>query len=149
MVMDKIKENFMSQTKEFWLYFVTKKAFDTATQLVQKDIPQNFLGFEKFRTAVNLLFDVAQSYVYILNRLQMLFENNQINLFGNFNALIAATLHSQLPNDYNTIIYQFYRTALNAFTKDDIQGFITHDLCKYYNFKTILHIFIYVFEFYL
>lgn len=52
----------------------------------------------------------------------MLFEDNRIHLLKNMNAQICALLHSQLPSDYNTIIYEFYRTALKVFTKDDTVG---------------------------
>lgn len=122
MVMSKIKEDLMSQINEFWLYFMPDNVVELTALRTQEQIPKDFVGFEKFKSAIDELFNLAQSYVDIINRLQMLFENNKINLLKNLNAQICALLHSQLPSDYNTIIYQFYRVALKVFTKDDIVG---------------------------
>lgn len=120
--MDKIKQDFMSKTGEFWSYFVARETFEAVTRILKENIPQDFFGFEKFRTTVNKLFDLAQSYVQTISRLQTLFDDKKIDLLNNFNAQISAILHSQLPNDYNTIIYQFYRITLKVFTKDDTVG---------------------------
>lgn len=122
MVMNKIKEDLMSKVNEFWLYFMPSDVVELTGLNKQEKIPEDFVGFEKFKSAIDELFNLAQSYVDTINRLQLLFENNKINLLKNLNAQICALLHSQLPSDYNTIIYQFYRAALRVFTKDDIVG---------------------------
>lgn len=122
MVMNKIKDNLMSKINEFWVYFMPNNIVELSGLQSQDCIPEDFIGFEKFKTAIDELFNVAQSFVFTINRLQMLFENSSINLLKNLNAQICALLHSQLPSNYNTIIYQFYRAALKVFTKDDIVG---------------------------
>lgn len=123
MVMSKIKEELMSKVSKFWLYFMPNNVVElSGLKSFENKIPEDFVGFEKFKTAIDELYNVAQSYVFVINRLQTLFENNRINLFKNLNAQICAILHSQLPSDYNGIIYQFYRVALRVFTKDDIVG---------------------------
>jgi len=121
--MNKIKQDLMSKVNEFWLYFMPNDVVElNGLNSLENKIPEDFVGFEKFKTAIDELFNVAQSYVFVINRLQVLFENSRINLLKNLNAQICALLHSQLPSDYNGIIYQFYRAALRAFTKDDIVG---------------------------
>lgn len=122
MVMNKIKEDLMENMNEFWLYFMPNDVVELSSLKTEGKLPEDFVGFEKFRSAIDDLFNLAQSYVSTINRLQMLFENDQINLLKNLNAQICALLHSQLPSDYNTIIYQFYRAALRVFTKDDVVG---------------------------
>lgn len=122
MVMSKIKQDLMSKINEFWLYFMPNNVVELTSLKTQEQINEDFVGFEKFKTAIDELFNLAQTYVDTINRLQMLFENNKINLLKNLNAQICALLHSQLPSDYNTIIYQFYRAALKVFTKDDVVG---------------------------
>jgi len=122
MVMCKIKEDLMSKINEFWLYFMPSNVVELTALRTQEQIPEDFVGFEKFKTAIDELFNLAQSYVDTINRLQMLFENDKVNLLKNLNAHICALLHSQLPSDFNTIIYQFYRAALKVFTKDDVVG---------------------------
>lgn len=122
MVMNKIKEDLMENMNAFWLYFMPNDIVELSSLKTEEKIPEDFVGFEKFRTAIDDLFNLAQSYVDTINRLQMLFENDKINLLKNLNAQICALLHSQLPSDYNTIIYQFYRAALRVFTKDDVVG---------------------------
>jgi len=122
----------MSKINEFWLYFMPNDVIELSNLSSNDQIPEDFLGFEKFKYAIDELFNLAQSYVETINRLQMLFENNRINLLKNLNAQICALLHSQLPSDYNTIIYQFYKVALKVFTKDDIVGgmYVTILTCK-------------------
>lgn len=122
MVMDRIKQDLMSKVNEFWLYFMPNDIVELSHLITQEKTPEDFIGFEKFKSAIDELFNLAQSYVDTINRLQMLFENTKINLLKTLNAQICALLHSQLPSDYNTIIYQFYRCALKVFTKDDIVG---------------------------
>lgn len=122
MVMNKIKENFMENMNAFWLYFMPNDVVELTGLKTEEKVPEDFVGFEKFRSAIDDLFNLAQSFVDTINRLQMLFENKKINLLKNLNAQICALLHSQLPSDYNTIIYQFYRAALRVFTKDDVVG---------------------------
>lgn len=120
--MNRIKQDLMSKINNFWLFFIRNDIVELSCLKTEEKIPENFVGFEKFKTAIEELFNLAQSYVETLNRLQLLFENNRINLLKNLNAQICALLHSQLPSDYNTIIYQFYRTALEVFTKNDVVG---------------------------
>lgn len=133
MVTNKIKQNLMLKVNEFWVYFMPNNVVELSGYQSQERIPEDFIGFEKFKTAIDELFNVAQSFVFTINRLQMLFENNKINLLKNLNAQICALLHSQLPSNYNTIIYQFYRAALRVFTKDDIVGGMF--LCILFNYK--------------
>lgn len=123
MVMNKIKQDLMVKVNEFWLYFMPNDVVELCGLKTQEQTPEDYIGFEKFKTAIDELFNLVQSYVDTINRLQMLFENNnRINLLKNLNAQICALLHSQLPGDYDTIIYQFYRAALKVFSKDDIVG---------------------------
>lgn len=122
MVMNRIKQDLMSKINEFWVFFLPNDVVELSCLKTEENISIDFVGFEKFKTAVDELFNLAQSYVETISRLQILFENNKINLLKNLNAQICALLHSQLPSDYNTIIYQFYRTALKVFTKDDVVG---------------------------
>lgn len=122
MVMNKIKEDLMEKMNEFWLYFMPNDVVELSSLKSEEKIPEDFIGFEKFRTAIDDLFNLAQSHIDTISRLQMLFDNSKINLLKNLNAQICALLHSQLPSDYNSIIYQFYRAALRVFTKDDVVG---------------------------
>lgn len=123
MVMNKIKQDLMAKVNEFWLYFMPNNVVELSCLKTLGQTPEDYIGFEKFKTAIDELFNLAQSYVDTISRLQMLFENNnRINLLKNLNAQICALLHSQLPSEYNSIIYQFYRVALKVFSKDDIVG---------------------------
>lgn len=131
MVMNKIKEDLMSKINDFWLYFIPDSVIELTTLKTLKTIPEDFTGFEKFKTAIIKLFDVVISYDDIIKRLQMLFEDNKINILKNMIAQICAILHSRLPSDYNTIIYQFYRAAFKVFTKDDDVGGMYEYLQKY------------------
>jgi hypothetical protein len=134
MVMNKIKQDLMAKVNEFWLYFMPNNVVELSGLKTQEQIFEDYIGFEKFKTAIDELFNLAQSYVDTINRLQMLFENNnRINLLKNLNAQICALLHSQLPSDYNSIIYQFYRAALKVFSKDDIVGGMYYHLMFYLN----------------
>ncbi|XP_050527151.1 anaphase-promoting complex subunit 2 isoform X2 [Daktulosphaira vitifoliae] len=83
-------------------------------------MPEDYSGFEKFKTVICELYDTVQSYTEIVNRLQLLFDTSRTNLKKNFYVQTCAILHSTLPDDYNAIIYQFYRVALRVFTKDEI-----------------------------
>lgn len=121
--MSKIKEDLMTKiNNDFWLYFMPNDVVELSCLKTQEQLLEDFVGFEKFKTAIDGLFNMAQSYIDTINRLQLLIEDNRINLLINLNALICGILHSQLPSDYNTIIYQFYRAALRVFTKDDVVG---------------------------
>lgn len=122
MVMNRIKQDLMSKVNEFWLYLMPNNIVELNGLKSHGQTPEDFVGFEKFKTAIDELFNVAQSYICTIHRLQLLFENDRINLFKNLNAQICSLLHSQLPSDYNSIIYQFYKAALRVFTKDDIVG---------------------------
>lgn len=126
MVMIKIKEDLMENINTFWLYFMPDNVVELSGLKSEEKIPEDFVGFEKFRSAIDDLFNLAQSYVDTINRLQLLFENSNINLLKNLNAQICALLHSQLPSDYNKIIKQFYQAALRVFIKDDSVG----GMCK-------------------
>jgi len=139
MVMHTIKQDLMCKINDFWLYFMPYDVIEITNLSTNYDAPGDFSGFEKFKYAIDELFNLAQSYVETINRLQMLFENNRINLLKNLNAQICALIHSQLPSDYNTIIYQFYRVALKVFTKDDIIGGMLLLICKLFSniFKNI------------
>ncbi|XP_025201146.1 anaphase-promoting complex subunit 2 [Melanaphis sacchari] len=122
MVMHAIKQDLMSKINDFWLYFIPNDVIELCNHSPHDDVSEEYIGFVKFKYAIDELFNLAQSYIETINRLQMLFESNRINLLKNLNAQICALLHSQLPSDYNTIIYQFYTVALKVFTKDDIIG---------------------------
>lgn len=139
MVTHKIKQDLMSKINDFWLYFMPYDVVELSYLLPSDDVSGDFSGFEKFKCAVDELFNLAQSYVETINRLQMLFENKKINLLKNLNAQICALLHSTLPSDYNKIIYQFYRVALRVFTKEDMVGGILLLIIK---FSKILNLFI-------
>jgi len=144
MVTHKIKQDLMSKINDFWLYFMPYDVVELSYLLPSDDVSGDFSGFEKFKCAVDELFNLAQSYVETINRLQMLFENNKINLLKNLNAQICALLHSTLPSDYNKIIYQFYRVALRVFTKEDMVGGILLVIIKFSKiFKNYIFIILY------
>lgn len=119
MIMVKIKQDLMSKIKDFWIYFIPHSVVELTSLMTLENIPKDYTGFEKFKTVIDKLSNLAQSHNDVINRLQMLFKDKRINLEKNMNAQICAILHSQLPGDYNMIIYEFYRTALKVFIKDE------------------------------
>jgi len=133
--MHSIKQDLMSKMNEFWLYFMPNDVIELSNlnTTTHGEIPEDFVGFNKFKYAIDELFNLAQSYTDTTNRLKLLFDNDKINCLGNLNAQICALLHSQLPSDYDTIIYQFYRVALKVFTKDDIIGGMLLLICIFFS----------------
>ncbi|XP_050425867.1 anaphase-promoting complex subunit 2 [Adelges cooleyi] len=120
MVNIRVREEIKSKIlNEFWLYFMSDNVVDCSFLKDQDLMPDDYSGFEKFKTATCELYGIILTYTETIKRLQLLFDSEKTNLRKNFLLQICAILHSTLPAEYNTIIYQFYRVALKVFTKDD------------------------------
>lgn len=131
-----INEISVIMSKRFWLYFMRDESIEISRlQNINELIPEDFTGFEEFKNAVCDIYKIVASYENTINRLQMLYGNNRINLLNNFYARIWALLYSHLPFDYNIIIYHFYRTSLRCFTKGNILEIYANDVffLKVYN----------------
>nr|XP_018898040.1 PREDICTED: anaphase-promoting complex subunit 2 [Bemisia tabaci] len=84
-------------------------------------------GFEKFKEAVSTLYGTLSLFLPTLERLETL-RNSPNNpeyicgekrLLDTFKVITRATLHSQLPIDYQIITEDFYKVAFTVFCNTD------------------------------
>lgn len=87
-------------------------------------------GFEKFKEAVSTLYGTLSLFLPTLERLETL-RNSPNNpeyicgekrLLDTFKVITRATLHSQLPIDYQIITEDFYKVAFTVFCNTDKSG---------------------------
>jgi hypothetical protein len=113
-VMHRIINNiYMNMSNSFWVHFLSEEITElNVLRNAREILPTDFTGFERFRRAIDDLFILIQSHTSTINRVQLLYEDDETNLLKNFFERIRALMYSQLPINYKTIIYNFYRTGL-------------------------------------
>ncbi|GBP16666.1 Anaphase-promoting complex subunit 2 [Eumeta japonica] len=96
----------------FWNKFVT--------------VDDDMKGFQLFKSAVNDLYESVNSFTNIIQRLTLLnntcedyrLKCGERDIASSLKLLIGATLHSQLPLDFQLIINQFYKISFNVFDNE-------------------------------
>ncbi|VVC94836.1 unnamed protein product [Leptidea sinapis] len=89
-------------------------------------VEEEIKGFQLFKSAVNDLYDAVNKFSGMLRRLIILNNSCSDNktIFGErdvisgFILIIRATLLSQLPVDFNIIIFHFYKLSFNVFDNE-------------------------------
>lgn len=87
-------------------------------------------GFQRFKNAVKELYDNLYCFIPMLERLDKLNElclpkkciYGESYVMAGFKQLVRATLFSQLPLDFQHIVYNFYKISLNVFCFADEQA---------------------------
>lgn len=84
-------------------------------------------GLEGFKGAVDSLYDSLSTIVPFLQTLELLRQTaqserqvyGQLSLMETFKVMVRASLHSQLPLDYQAITEDFYRVAFKVFCNSE------------------------------
>jgi len=87
-------------------------------------------GFEKFKNAVDFLYDSSLMYLPTIERMKQLRSitsvsrpiYGEVSLINVFKTIVRATLHSQLPLRYQVVTEDFYRVTFK------VQGHIAKEL---------------------
>ncbi|XP_025419506.1 anaphase-promoting complex subunit 2-like [Sipha flava] len=125
-------------SNSFWVHFLSEEITElNVLRNAREILPTDFTGFERFRRAIDDLFILIQSHTSTINRVQLLYEDDETNLLKNFFERIRALMYSQLPINYKTIIYNFYRTGLRImYFKANMNYFdVTLDQCSGCNYE--------------
>lgn len=113
-----INEIYTIMSKQFWLYFLRDEFIELSQlQNLNELTPEDINGFEDFKNAVDGFYKLITSYYITINRLQLLYEDNKIDLLNNYHIRICALFYSKLPSNYNNVIYHFYKIPLRIITK--------------------------------
>jgi len=116
-----IKEMSLEIMNIFRPYFCCSEVVEGSSQHLEENLHTDYSGFELFKDAVNKFYNLHQSHKNTIKRLQMLFEDNEINMSEeHLYKQMCTLLRSELPANYMTVIYQFYRTALRVIMKGNI-----------------------------
>jgi len=119
-----IKEMSLEIKNSFWPYFCNNKVLEGSFQRLEEYLPADYSGFELFKDAINKFYNLYQSYMNTIKRLQMLYEDNEIDMSKHFFNRICALLHFQLPANYIVTIHNFYRAALRIIMKGNFLSIV-------------------------
>ncbi|XP_054275023.1 anaphase-promoting complex subunit 2 isoform X2 [Macrosteles quadrilineatus] len=113
-IIDKIEQDLRQKiAPTFWEKFTSRES--------END------GFEKFRKAVDFLYDSSLLYLPTIERMRQLRSISSVNhpiygevsLVNAFKTIVRATLHSQLPLRYQVVTEDFYRVTFKVFCNMD------------------------------
>uniref|UniRef100_A0A1B6GF83 Anaphase-promoting complex subunit 2 n=3 Tax=Cuerna arida TaxID=1464854 RepID=A0A1B6GF83_9HEMI len=84
-------------------------------------------GFEKFKTAVDYLYDTLLQFLPIIERMKKLRAiascnhtmYGEVSLINVFKVVVRATLHSQLPLRHQVVTEDFYKVSFKVFCNLD------------------------------